>query len=40
MNLYIFAWDYRDEVMILVVGAAAIALRKQMMAVLKMFKKK
>ena len=40
MNLYRVAWYYRYAVMILVVGAAAIALRKQMMAVLKMFKKK
>lgn len=39
MNLYRVAWYYRYAVMILVVGAAAIALRKQMMAVLKMFKK-
>ena len=39
MNLYRVAWYYRYAVMVLVLGAAAIALR-QMMAVQKMFKKK
>ena len=40
MNLYKTAWYFRYAVLILVVVAAAIALRKQMAAVLKMFKKR
>jgi len=40
MNLYETAWYFRYAVLILVVVAAAIALRKQMAAVLKMFKKR
>ena len=40
MNLYKTAWYFRYAVLILVVAAAAIALRKQMAAVLKMFKKR
>ena len=40
MNLYKVSWYFRYAVLILVVAAAAIALRKQMAAVLKMFKKR
>ena len=40
MNLYKVSWYFRYAGLILVVAAAAIALRKQMAAVLKMFKRR